>query len=148
MTDNNHLLLAYDGSSGAKAAIDAAGRLFAGRPALIVSVCQSAAGAAGAGLIAVPAEVLGEAATRLDEESRRQAELLAEEGAAAARRGGIDASAKAIPSRGNTWSTLVRVAEDEGCEAIVVGSRGRSAVSSVLLGSVSSGVVHHSPSLS
>jgi nucleotide-binding universal stress UspA family protein len=37
-----------------------------------------------------------------------------------------------------------QVAEEHGAEAIVVGSRGLSGIKSLLLGSVSSGIVHHS----
>jgi len=38
---------------------------------------------------------------------------------------------------------IVRVAEEEGCDLIVLGSRGLSGLTSLLLGSVSDHVVHH-----
>lgn len=144
MATNGDILLAYDGSDGAKAAIEAATRLFPGCSALVVSVWQSVAAAAPASLIAVPAGVARKAYAELDEEAQREAQELAEDGAAAARAGGLDAAARGVLCHGNTWATLVRLAEDERPAAIVVGSRGRSAVKSALLGSVSSGVAHHS----
>jgi nucleotide-binding universal stress UspA family protein len=38
---------------------------------------------------------------------------------------------------------IVRVAEAEGCDLIVVGSRGQGALKSLFLGSVSDHIVHH-----
>ena len=94
MTENDHILLAYDGSDGAKAAVEAAGRLFPGRGADVVSVWRSVAAAAPVGKIAVPTEVISTAYLELDREAEASAEGLAEEGAAAARDGGLQASAR------------------------------------------------------
>lgn len=103
------------------------------------------AAAAPASVIAIPAGVAKKAYAELDKEAALQAQALAEDGAAAARAGGLDADARSVLCHQNTWSTLVQLAEEEEPAAIVVGSRGRSAVKSALLGSVSSGVAHHSP---
>lgn len=40
-------------------------------------------------------------------------------------------------------SEIVRFAQEEGCDLIVVGSRGLNAFQSFLIGSVSDGVTHH-----
>ena len=49
ITENDQILLAYDGSDGAEAAVEAAGRLFPDRGADVVSVWQSVAAAAPVG---------------------------------------------------------------------------------------------------
>lgn len=118
MNANKPILLAYDGSEGARSAIEAAGRLFPEHPAVVVSVWHSAAAASAASLIAIPAGVATNAYEQLDKESERQATEKAHEGVAAA--------------------------DQADAQAIVVGSRGLSAVKSALLGSVANGVVHHS----
>ena len=81
MSDNDQILIAYDDSDGAKAAIQAAGRLFPGRRAEVVNVWESVTAAAAAGAVALPTEVIGKAAIELDRHAEAQAEWVAEEGA-------------------------------------------------------------------
>lgn len=144
MASEDAVLVAYDGSEGAKAAIDAAARLFPDRALLILSVEHSVARVAASSVIGLPAEVAGEAAALLDEESHARAQSLAQEGADAAAARGLQATAIGSLSDGNVWATIVRVAAEKDVAAVLVGSRGRSDLKSFLLGSVSSGVVHHS----
>ena len=68
----------------------------------------------------------------------------AADGVAEAEGVGLDATGAAILSHGQVWATIVNAADEEDVAAIVVGSRGRSAVASAVLGSVANGVVHHS----
>lgn len=144
MSSSKPILIAYDGSDGAKAAIEAAGRLFPGAVAEIVSIWHSMASAAPASLIAIPAKVAAGAYEQLDRESEQTASTLADEGATAAKAVGLDATGAALLCRGQVWATLVAAANERDVEAIVVGSRGRSVVASAVLGSVANGVVHHS----
>lgn len=144
MTNDKPILIAYDGSDGAKAAIAAAGELFPGRRAVVLSVWRSAAAAAPASLIAIPAGVATRAYEQLDSESEQQARAMAAEGAAEAEAAGLDAAGVAVLNHGQVWATIVNAGDEEDVAAIVVGSRGRSGVASAVLGSVANGVVHHS----
>ena len=44
---------------------------------------------------------------------------------------------------GSPAEEIVRVAQEENCDLIVIGSRGQSSLASLLLGSVSDSVTHH-----
>lgn len=144
MAQNGPILIAYDGSDGAKTAIAEAGKVLGGGSAQIVTVWQSTASAAPAGLLAIPAGVARSAYEELDREAQHQAQAIAEEGAELARAAGLDATARPTLAYANTWSTLVDLAEDEQAAVVVIGSRGHSGIKSALLGSVSHGVANHS----
>ena len=138
------VLLAYDGSPAARAAIEEAGRLFGRRPALVLTVWQSAESIAPAAVAGMPAAVVGRAVRELDAAAAAEVERLAAEGAELARAAGFDAEPRAVRSEGNVWVTICRSARDLDAGAVVVGSRGRSGIKSVLLGGISNGVVQHS----
>lgn len=53
-----------------------------------------------------------------------------------------DLHCTSVLATGPAAETITRVAREYGCDAIVMGTRGLSAFSSVWLGSVSSGVLH------
>jgi len=51
---------------------------------------------------------------------------------------------KVMAEKGNPYSKILEVAEEEDVSAIILGSHGKSNLKSMLLGSVSEYVIHHS----
>jgi nucleotide-binding universal stress UspA family protein len=138
------ILIAYDGSADARAAIAYAGGHVRPEPAVVVTVwepllSQLTLSALAATATAVPLPDEGE-----QWEEERQATGVAQEGAGLATTAGFpEATARAERGAGPVWATIVDVAEETGATLIVIGSRGLSGVKSVLLGSVSNRVLHH-----
>jgi len=141
--DAGPLLVGYDGSENADRALAHAGALFPGRRALVAVVWHPLPGGASASLAAVPGAIVREGRAALDAEAEDDARALAERGAQIARDAGLDAEAYALQASGPVVNALLHAADEHDAAALVVGTRGRSAVKSALLGSVSSGVVQH-----
>jgi hypothetical protein len=77
------IVIGYDGSEHARAAIERAGALLRPGPAVVVTVWSTLEAAAPVALLALPSGVVGEAIADIDEASRAAAEAIA----AAARSG-------------------------------------------------------------
>jgi nucleotide-binding universal stress UspA family protein len=137
------VLLAYDGSAHAKAAIERAGAVLQHGHAVVATAWTSFEDAAPAALLALPGDMVREGAQALDDAGRETAEDLAAEGAELARAAGFDAEPRAVRSKGPFFAALLELAEELDAAAIVAGSRGRSALAATVLGSVSTGLLHH-----
>jgi nucleotide-binding universal stress UspA family protein len=137
MPGDTRLLLCYDGSDQAKEAIDFAAGLFPrGTRATVLYAWEPTALAVSGGMVpvAMPPDTT--------EQDQARARRLAEDGAEHARALGLDAQARAEEARGSAWRTIVEVADGE-FEVIVMGTRGLSGVTSLLLGSCSHHVAQH-----
>ena len=136
------IMVAYDGSESAQAAIREAARLFP-RHELVVTCVWTGTPRVNSARLALPDDVIQGAVRQLDADAQEAAKELAKEAVELAGHVGMPARAETVRADPSVWAALVRVAKDLGADVMVVGSRGRSSARSALLGSVSSGVVHH-----
>jgi nucleotide-binding universal stress UspA family protein len=135
------LILCYDGSEDSRHAIRRAGELFAGRRARVVSVWQATAATGGLGFAGETAGMVD--LFELDRAAAKAGDSIADEGARLAREAGLLAEPVAVQGAGPVWKTIVELADRDDAATIVMGSHGRAGLRAMLLGSVSSAVVHH-----
>ncbi len=134
------VLFCYDGSDGSRTALGAAVELIKPADAVVLVVWTPAAvqlARAGSFLVAVPNE--GE----IDEQEARIAQQLADDGAAGARRRGYNATARIAQAKESVARTIDEVAQEIDAGLVVCGQRGRGAIGSALLGSVSHALAAH-----
>jgi nucleotide-binding universal stress UspA family protein len=136
------VLFCYDGSDGSRAAMAAAAELVAHpAPAVVLTIWQSAAV-----LLAMAGGFGGSYLSnerQVDDEQEQLAREAAEEGAQRGRALGYDASARVEQAAQGAGSMIVEIADELDARLIVCGRRGRGAVTSALLGSVSHAVLAH-----
>ncbi|MGN9786253.1 universal stress protein [Nonomuraea sp. ZG12] len=132
------ILIAYDGSPDARAAVEFAGRALAGQAAIVVTVWEPL-------LVRMRRFPLGAVMIAEDlGEARSQAEQVAKEGAElAAAAGFAEVTSRVVAETESIWRTIVEVADELDVTLVVMGSRGLAGLRSVLLGSVSNHVLHH-----
>ena len=137
------ILIAYDGSADAQAAIAAAGKLFPGESATILTVWEPfvelmARSGAGFGMIGGVVDT-----AEIDTANEKNALDRAAEGAGRATEAGLKAEPSARTQDTTIADAILAEAAEVDASAIVMGTRGLTGIKSVLLGSVSHAVVHH-----
>ena len=142
------ILIAYDGSEPARAAVRAAGSLFAPARALVLTVWEPSL----AQVMLVP-DPTGMGSTMMpynpsvvrdvERASEEHALVLAQEGARLAQEAGLRAQPITAEDTLAPQDAIVAAAEEHDARAIVIGSRGLRGLKSKLLGSTSAHVLHH-----
>jgi nucleotide-binding universal stress UspA family protein len=138
------VLLCYDGSDNAAAAIEVAGQILAPRSAVVLTVWEPVASWAPydpATILSAPLSRLASNALHLDDIMRDLAQERMERGTEVARQAAFRPEGRL--REGKPWRIICKVADELEAETIVVGARGLGRVESALLGSVSSAVVYH-----
>jgi len=142
--DARPVLLCFDGSEDAAAAIATAGELLGPRIAVVLTVWEPVAvweSYDPATILTAPASKLFSEELGLNGIANELAGEKAGRGVALARKAGFEVHGRV--AEGKSWRTICDVAEELDAEPIVVGARGLSRVQSALLGGVSSAVVVH-----
>lgn len=139
------ILLCYDGSEDAQAAVDLTAKLFTGQPVTVLAVWEpyteiiSHEGwGFGFGYAPPPGDV-----EQIDKSVRDHAQGAVEDAVRRLAERGLEATARVEPMSGSIAATVLAVAGDVAADAVVLGTRGRSGIRSLLLGSVSHAVLQH-----
>jgi nucleotide-binding universal stress UspA family protein len=142
-SDDQPILLCYDGSTDASAAIELAAQLTGGGRAIVLYVWLPPSALMLAGRIVADDHPLAPAIAEFDARTREEAERIAAEGTEVASKAGFEATPLTERASRGVWRAIIKVADEQDARAVVVGSHGRSAATSAVLGSVSHGVVNH-----
>ncbi|WP_214364460.1 universal stress protein [Pseudonocardia sp. H11422] len=144
------VLIAFDGTPASRRALHDAAVVLAPRPAVVVVVWE--AGRA-FDLADIPSRALEpglapidmRTAVELDQAMYRQARRLAKQGAALARKNGLDATGRVVADDRTVPDTLVEVASELDAQTLVLGAHGHGTLSELLLGSTSRAVLEKAP---
>ncbi len=82
---------------------------------------------------------------KVHEEDRRMARIVLEDAQKKAEEKHVEATAELVEDHMPVYGEIIMCAERESADLIVVGTRGKSGFTKLLLGSVASGVVTYSP---
>ncbi len=140
------ILVCYDGSPDAQAAIDRAAALMPGSDAMVLviwetilqTMTRNGSMGMGVGMVGFSGDDGG-----ADAAIKKAALGTATEGAQRASAAGLIAQPRIVSRRDAIAAEILATADDVNADVIVLGTRGLSGVKSLMLGSVSHAVLHH-----
>lgn len=146
MSDQAPILIAYDGSAAARAAVTEAGALFAPRRAIVLTAWEPGLSefmlvpdATGMGTTMMPYDPA--VVREVDRAGEDHAKDIAHDGEALATKAGLQAEVAVVRDQSDAADAIVAVASERDAAAIVVGSRGLKGLRSKLLGSTSAALL-------
>ncbi|HEY3865054.1 MAG TPA: universal stress protein [Solirubrobacteraceae bacterium] len=149
MSDASPIVIAYDGSDAARAAVNEAAALFGARPAIVVTVWEPGLAdymlmpnTMGTGTMMMPYDPATVQA--IDKAAEDHARDIAEDGAQLAQDGGLRAEALPVRDAADIADAILETASERDAAAIVIGSRGLKGLKSKLMGSSSASVLGRS----
>jgi nucleotide-binding universal stress UspA family protein len=137
------ILLCYDGSASAKHAIATAHELVGQSPAVLLHVWEPPANYLGPDPFGGIETWSGPQIVELEAMAAERANRTVEYGLELARDAGFSVEGRLERAGDGTWRTILAVADTLDAQLIVAGARGLSAVQSLLLGSITTPLVHH-----
>jgi nucleotide-binding universal stress UspA family protein len=139
------ILLCYDGSEDAQAAVELTLSLFAGQPITVLAVWEpysevisNEGWGLGFGYAPPPGDF-----EQIDDSVRSHAQGAVDDAVRRFTEKGFTAEGRVESMRGSVAATVLAVGDELDAGAIVLGTRGRSGIKSLLLGSVSNAVLQH-----
>jgi nucleotide-binding universal stress UspA family protein len=149
MSESSPIVIAYDGSDAARAAVNEAAALFGSRHAIVLTVWEPGLAdfmlmpnTMGTGTMMMPYDPATVQA--IDKAAEDHARDIAEDGVKLAQAGGLQAEALPVRDAADIADTILETASERDAAAIVIGSRGLKGFKSKLMGSSSSSVLSRS----
>lgn len=142
------ILVCYDGSADAQAAVDRAAQLMSGAEATVLTVWEPfldtmvRSGSVGMGM-GMGLGGMYQDNEKMDEDLRKTALESATEGAQRASAAGLVAQPRIASRHGGIAEAILAVASELDAAVVALGTRGLGGVKSVLLGSVSHALMQH-----
>jgi nucleotide-binding universal stress UspA family protein len=143
------ILICYDGSADAQAAIDHAAELMPSSDATVLVIWETLLetmnrnGSLGLGFGIVFGMVGGYGDNGTDAALQKIARDTATDGAQRATAAGLVAQPRIVKRNDDVAADILAVARDLDADMIVLGTRGLGSVKSLMLGSVSHAILHH-----
>lgn len=139
------ILVCYDGSPDAQAAVDRAAQLMPGSEATVLVLWETVLEAMSRnGSLGMGLGLIGSYGDDGADDAIKQAAVeTAAAGAQRANDAGLVASPRVESRHGDIAGTILRMAADVDADLVVLGTRGLGGVKSLMLGSTSHAVLHH-----